>query len=205
MDDLDIRANMSIVDKNSLIAIGNVVVGERIVIQPVKVIAFEEDGKQEARVCLPRKKNRNGGWDSVISITDPEMMEKIKKTVLQAVTDELSKDLAMPIEVTSLNLYRKEGSDIRGYATIRYAGCIEIKGLQIRRVKSPENEGKPLEDEAMQLIFPYTLERGDIVNLVNTTGRWVKFSIEQVVLTEYYKKVTEQQKVHGRENREGVK
>jgi len=156
---VDVKADMRIVDKGSLLAAGDVTIDGLFTIHGVKVVSFtKENGEAKSSVLLPRRKLGESDWRDVLEVT-----KEVKKEIDLAVSESLYKiaqtDIHKPKVDVSVNVYQKE--DLLGYATVTYENAITIKNIRIYKTK---------DGAGIRLAFPSNHENGEWHSLVEISG-----------------------------------
>lgn len=175
---MEIKANMRMVDRGNLVAIGEVILDKIFTVSPVKVLRFTtEEGEEDWKVYLPQKKTKDG-WDSVVRLQDRSLKEQLNKTVFESIHWELARDVDVDPKIeASVTLYAKD--ELLGFADVMYEGQVEIHGIQIRKAK---------EGEGIRLIYPYTMNaEGKPQGLVSPLRGKVENRIQEKVGEAYQK------------------
>lgn len=125
---MHISASMRLVEQGNLLAIGDVVLNERITLHQVKLI--QDPDKKEMMLSLPRRKREDGKWENVISVS-PEVFDEIKKAVIAAVRESLAYECPYEIEIRNQGL-NKDQAQVR--LTVPEA-CLSIEGIRVKKGK----------------------------------------------------------------------
>lgn len=181
MDDDLIRAEMHVLPENkNVLAVGNVTVANFLTIKNVRLMKGK-DGN--AFLSLPGEQGEKG-WKNIVSVLTPEMKEKIKKEVLQAVRQDLGKGLGVYAEDISIKVIPvNNGGQLRGIATL------DMFGLQIGGIKILEKKNQ----KGLYVSMPQYSAKGkngiewnDVVYPTSADARW---RLSEWVLDAYEKEV----------------
>lgn len=164
-------AEMKIVNKGNLIAIGDVTLDRVIKIKKVKVLSLKnQNGDELILIELPRQKITKEGktiWHSVCRTLTSQSRKNLEKAVMDSLKTELAKDLFVnPEIIVHVQAVRNKGN-LKAYAKIEYDGIFEISDLRILQgsrglfVAYPEE----LTDKgAVNLIYPETSLVRELIN-----------------------------------------
>lgn len=187
---MNVTANMKIIGQEKLLAVGDVILDDLFVIQQVKVFQNGE----ETRIYFPKRKVGKEEKE-VVHFTDPETQRKVETAVLQEVTRLVRENVGWDycMEDIRISIRLVEGLEyIRGFATLSYKNCMEIREIQIR-----EQRG------SLYVLYPHGLYRNQPYQIVCPAAYHVLFLelLNQAILEEY-KKAAEQEKLLGKERKE---
>lgn len=176
---MKIEADMKVLTKGNLVAVGSVTLDDMIRITNVKVVNFGiKDGKEDWKVLMPRKKKLEG-WTNIINITDPEVLREITEAVYAAIREDLARDIGKQPEIeTEVVVYQK--NEMLGYAKLIYEGTIEIQGIQIRKGTDAQHP---------KILFPFTVEDNRIDNLVEPLTAGIRQKLKESVTEAYLEAV----------------
>ena len=126
-------AEMKIVNKGNLIAIGDVTLDRVIKIKKVKVLSLKDkNGDELILIELPRQKITKEGktiWHSICRTLTSESRKNLEKAVMDSLKTELAKDLFVDPEIiVHIQVVRNKGN-LKAYAKIEYDGIFEISVL----------------------------------------------------------------------------
>lgn len=184
---MNITANMKIIGQEKLLAVGDVILDDLFVIQQVKVF----QNNQKTNVYFP-KRQIGKEEKEVVRFTDPEIRKEVETAVLQEVTRLVRENVGWDyrMEDIRISIRLAEGLEyIRGFATLSYKNCMEIREIQIR-----EQRG------SLYVLYPHGLYRNQPYQIVCPAAYNVLFLelLNQEIL-EAYKKATAQEKMPGKE------
>mgnify|MGYP004574296469 CR=1 FL=1 len=187
---MNITANMKIIGQEKLLAVGDVILDNLFVIQQVKVF----QNNQKTNVYFP-KRQVGKEEKEVVLFTDPETQKQVETAVLKEVTRLVRENVGWDycMEDIRISIRRVEGLEyIRGFASLYYKNCMEIREIQIR-----EQRG------SLYVLYPHGLYRNQPYQIVCPAAYNVLFLelLNQEIL-EAYKKAAEQEKLPGKEKNE---
>ena len=172
---MKIDANMRVVNNDTLLAVGDIILDDKFVIHQVKVLNLKDaDGNKKPVVCMPRKKTKDG-WSNAVVIHDKKLQDEINKKVVESVMSSLQNDIGFEdrqIEA-KITLYNGSGK-VRAYADLVYEGLIEIKGIQIREEK-----------DGLKTVYPYNMSDDDFQSLFGATTVFVKGKLDRILMDAY--------------------
>ena len=172
---MEITADMRIINKRELFAVGTVTIDCIFRIPGVKVlILHDRDGKPQNIVSLPRKKMQDGSWKEVIKIKDPDVWETIKTEVLRSVHESLKKWAELNDIGVSVNMC-SPGGRVNAYAEVTYQS-VTVTGIQVMENK-----------DRLKVVYPYNIENGAIKSLVELFSADVREQFTNAILKEYEK------------------
>lgn len=176
---MKIEADMKVVTKGNLVAVGSITLDEIIRISNVKVVNFGfQDGREDWKVLMPRKKKLDS-WTNIINITDPEVLREVTEAVYTAIRKDLLRDIGKQPEIkTEVVVYQK--NEILGYAKVTYGGAVEIQGIQIRKGADAQHP---------KILFPFTVEDNRIDNLVEPMTAGIRQKLKESVTEVYFEAV----------------
>jgi len=174
-----VRAEMNIIDKGSLVAVGDVFLEEKIVIHQVKLIATKnkETGADMWVVVMPDKK-KGDAWDKVVFVKDKDVYKEIETAVMQSVEHALKKDLGEYNLKVDVRLFDK--GDTKAYATITFNDAVEIHGIRLY-----ERDGQ------LKVAYPYEKRDETYQNLAGPATLYIKNIMEVDIKDAYKQKVKE--------------
>ena len=184
---MNVTAKMKIIGQEKLLAVGDVILDDLFVIQQVKVF----QNNQKTNVYFP-KRQVGKEEKEVVRFTDPETQKQVETAVLQEVTRLVRENVGWDycMEDIRITIRLVEGLEyIRGFATLSYKNCMEIREIQIR-----EQRG------SLYVLYPHGLYRNQPYQIVCPAAYNVLFLelLNQEIL-EAYKKATAQEKLPGKE------
>lgn len=187
---MNITANMKIIGQEKLLAVGDVILDDLFVIQQVKVF----QNNQKTNVYFP-KRQVGKEEKEVVLFTDPETQKQVETAVLQEVTRLVRENIGWDycMEDIRISIRLVEGLEyIRGFATLSYKNCMEIREIQIR-----EQRG------SLYVLYPHGLYRNQPYQIVCPAAYHVLFLelLNQEIL-EQYRKAAEKEKMPGKERNE---
>ena len=176
---MKIRAEMNLIDKGNLVAVGDVFLNEQIVIHQVMLITMKDKktGVDKWVVVMPDKK-KGDTWDKVVYIKDRDVYKEIESAVIQSVEHALKKDMGEYRLDVSIRLFDK--GDTKAYATITFNDAVEIHGIRLY-----EREGE------LKVAYPYEKRDETYQNLAGPATLYVKSFMEEDIKEAYEKKVKE--------------
>lgn len=127
------KAEMKLVDKGNLVAIGDVTLDEVIKIKQVKVISMIREGKEMMFVSLPKQKTVKEGkvvWNNVCKTLTPESRNRLEEAVMDSIMNELKKDMKLQPEI-DVKIHPVNRGHLKAYAEIVYDGIFEIGSVKI--------------------------------------------------------------------------
>lgn len=127
------KAEMKLVDKGNLVAIGDVTLDEVIKIKQVKVISMIREGKEMMFVSLPKQKTVKEGkvvWNNVCKTLTPESRNRLEEAVMDSIKNELKKDMKLQPEI-DVKIHPVNKGHLKAYAEIVYDGIFEIGSVKI--------------------------------------------------------------------------
>ncbi len=175
--DMNVEANMQLVDQRQLFAVGSVTINGIFTINDVRVVNVKQpDGDTKPFVFLPRK-IENNEWREVLQVTN-----ELKRAINEAVGRDLHQvvffDVADDDLEISVNLFRK--GDLLGYATMTYQGALTIENIKIKKA---DNE------EGIRLVFPHNCDKDQISCLLEVNNPFAQKDITRMVREIYDEKV----------------
>lgn len=185
---MDIQANMRLVDKGSVVAVGEVLIDGLFAIRPVKVLGLDAERK-DWKVYLPQKKQADGKWTPVLEV-DKKVFEKIKIAVM----DSLKEVMGVPdlykedVQVDIRPYADKAGTGFLGYADVTYEG-IKIKDIQMFRNGAD-----------FRVNLPGMTVNNEKAYLVQPTSVFVKNNITKLVQAAYDEKIQSRKSAPDREH-----
>lgn len=164
-----IKADMQYVASGSLMYVGDVRIGDDIIIHQVKVIDRGEDG---LTVSLPRRRKADGTYHPVIN-ADKKLMEQIEEAVFQSISSTRNLyEETIPYEV-QVEPY-KRGKVLADIILIHKETGIKLAGMHLVLNSS----GKPA------VVYPYTDSPGGKTRLYDLP--WgIKAFVERKIQKEY--------------------
>ena len=179
--EMSIRAEMTPVGKNNLVAVGSVYLNEMFVINNVKLInKTDENGRNHAVLSLPSRK-RGEEWEKIVRIKDQKLYNRICEAAIAATKRAVEKDLTgFDLEV-QVRPYEK--GETRGYATLIINDTIQIENVRIC-----EKDGK------LTVYYPYEKNGEYYQNLAGPATNHIRQMTEDKILEAYGEKVQEQAK-----------
>ena len=176
--EITIRADMTPVGKNNLVAVGNVYLDDVIVIHQVKLInKVEEDGTSRPVLGFPSRK-RGEDWEKIVKIKDPGLYEKICDEVVlatkKAVTEKRD-GIDLKVEVRPF-----EKGDTKAYATLVFSDAVQIENVRIC-----EKDGK------LTVYYPYEKNGEYYQNLAGPATHQVRQMVEERIMDAYHEKMRE--------------
>lgn len=181
---MKIEANMRIINKQSLVAVGSVTLDDVITIHSVKLLDLttaeeKEQGKENWVISMPRRKGIES-WSSVAVLRDPQIKEQVEQAVYDAVKKNLTCDLEFEPQIDVQVIPYRNGTLV-GYANVLYEKAVELRSIQIHRI-----------DEELQIKLPYNLYEDKFQILLQVNTERMKDRILQKVEEAYLKKVPQQ-------------
>lgn len=177
---MEIEARMRLINKGSLVAVGDVVIDNMITLHQVKVLSINHKGSGENKVMvsLPRRQTQNG-WKNMVGFIKPELKKVIEDAVLQEVWKEAKRPLPQCDWEISVHLYEGKNG-LKGYAAIVNPGVLEITGIQIR-----ESDGE------LKVVYPYALSGKQVLPLLDPADITSKERIEKEIIETYLQEKAE--------------
>ena len=187
--DMSIRADMNIIDRNNLVAVGDVFLDEMFVIHQVKVVEkADKDGNMTWFVSLPGKK-KGDGWEKIVKIKDPDLRTRINDAVIDETKRARQKDLGGQNLAAEIRLYDK--GDTKAYATVIFNDAVQIENVRIC-----EKDGK------LTVYYPFEKNGEYYQNLAGPATMYMKHCAERVVLEAYDRKARLQESIDKLEQHE---
>ena len=177
-------AEMKIVNKGNLIAIGDVTLDRVIKIKKVKVLSLKNQiGNEVILIELPRQKITKEGktiWHSVCRTLTSQSRKNLEKAVMDSLKTELAKDLFVnPEIIVHVQAVRNKGN-LKAYAKIEYDGIFEISDLRILQGS-----------RGLFVAYPEEFTDKGSVNLIYPETSLVRELISHKVLEAYSEKTKE--------------
>lgn len=190
---MNIEANMKVVDKKGLIAVGSIVLDGIITIEDVKMLDLtsEEDkiqGKKNWILSMPRRKGADG-WFNTVVLRDPEIKKQIEVAVNEAIRKNLLRDLNLEPQIEVQIILCNKGT-LKGYANVLYEKAVEIRSIQIHG-----------DEEGIYIKLPYNINEGRFQILVHVNTERMSSIIKNKVEEAYSKAMQEREHAKGREGR----
>lgn len=178
MDDDLIRAEMHILPDNpNVLAVGTVTVANFLTVKNVRLMKGKEGN---AFLSLPGEHSEKG-WNSIVSVLTPELKEKIKREVMEAVKNDLGKGLGVQLEDVSIKVVPiSNNGQLKGIATL------DMFGFRISGIKILEQKNKNGLYVSMPQYRKNSKEWNDVVYPTSADARW---KISEWVLAEYEKQI----------------
>ena len=107
-----VEANMKVMEKDNMIAFGEVKINNCICIKNVKLMKNEEG---VMFVSMPRVKNGEE-WTDLCYPKTKEAKEELTKAIIESIKAEITKDLDLPQLEVNVSIYEKD--NLRGLATV---------------------------------------------------------------------------------------
>lgn len=182
---MKIRAKMDLINKNGLVAVGDVYLDEVFVIHQVKMLSRErEDGKQFIVIELPRRKKQDK-WVDFIILQSSEIKKQIEEAVQQSIKEELLRSVPIPqLQVAAYPLEKGiplNGYVLKGYATVVYENAIEFRNIRIME-----------KDGTEWVAYPGTEVKRAYQQLISPASLFLKESLEQDILEKYHEELEKQ-------------
>ena len=179
--EMSIRAEMTPVGKNNLVAVGSVYLNEMFVINNVKLInKTDENGRNRPVLSLPSRK-RGEDWEKIVRVKDQKLYERICEEAIAATKRAVEKDLTGFDMEVQVRPYEK--GETRGYATLVINDAIQIENVRIC-----EKDGK------LTVYYPYEKNGEYYQNLAGPATHYIRQMAEDRILEAYREKVLEQEK-----------
>ena len=179
--EMSIRAEMTPVRKNNLVAVGSVYLNEMFVINNVKLInKTDENGRNRPVLSLPSRK-RGEDWEKIVRVKDQKLYERICEEAIAATRRAVEKDLTGFDMEVQVRPYEK--GDTRGYATLVINDAIQIENVRIC-----EKDGK------LTVYYPYEKNGEYYQNLAGPATHYIRQMAEDRILEAYREKALEQEK-----------
>ena len=179
--EMSIRAEMTPVGKNNLVAVGSVYLNEMFVINNVKLInKTDENGRNRPVLSLPSRK-RGEDWEKIVKVKDQKLYERICEEAIAATKRAVEKDLTGFDLKIQIRPYEK--GETRGYATLVINDAIQIENVRIC-----EKDGK------LTVYYPYEKNGEYYQNLAGPAMHYIRQMAENRILEAYREKVLEQEK-----------
>ena len=173
--EITVRAEMTPVGKNNLMAVGSVYLDEMIVIHQVKLInKVEEDGQSHPVLGFPSRK-RGEDWEKIVKIKDTGLYERIRDEVVAATGRAIAKKrtgIDLKVEIRPFNK-----GETRAYATLIFDDAVQIENVRIC-----EKEGK------LAVYYPYEKNGEYYQNLAGPASHQVRQVVEEQILEAYQMK-----------------
>lgn len=178
---MKIEANMRIINKQSLVAVGSVTLDDVITIHSVKLLDLttaeeKEQGKENWVISMPRRKGIES-WSSVAVLRDPQIKEQVEQAVYDAVKKNLTCDLDFEPQIDVQVIPYRNGTLV-GYANVLYEKAVELRSIQIHQI-----------DEKLQVKLPYNLYDDKFQILLQVNTERMKERIQQKVEEAYQEKM----------------
>lgn len=178
---MKIEANMRIINKQNLVAVGSVTLDEVITIHSVKLLDMTTDeekkqGKENWMISMPRRKGAEM-WSSVAVLRDPKIKEQVEQAVYDAVRKNLTCDLDFEPQIDVQVIPYRNGTLV-GYANVLYEKAVELRSIQIHQI-----------DGKLQVKLPYNLYDDKFQILLQVNTERMKDRIQQKVEEAYQEKV----------------
>ena len=166
---MQIKADMQFVASGSLMYVGDVRIGDDIIIHQVKVIDRGEDG---LIISLPRLKTADGLYHPIINM-NKELMEQIEAAVYESIRDTITLyEETIPYEVQVES--RRRGKVLADIILIHKETGIKLAGMHLVLNSS----GKPA------VVYPYADSPGGNTRLYALP--WgIKAFVERKIQKEY--------------------
>ena len=179
--EMSIRAEMTPVGKNNLVAVGSVYLNEMFVINNVKLInKTDENGRNRPVLSLPSRK-RGEDWEKIVKVKDQKLYERICEEAIAATRRAVEKDLTGFDMEVQVRPYEK--GETRGYATL-----VVNDAIQIENVRICEKDGK------LTVYYPYEKNGEYYQNLAGPATHYIRQMAEDRILEAYREKALEQEK-----------
>ena len=124
---MNIKANMELINIDSLIAVGSIVIDNFLTINNVRAMKKNGSNGGDWFVSLPQSKYLNE-WREVVS-ADPKIQSKIKDAVFQDIKNQVvSTDQDFPFK---LKIQKVDSGSTRAKVTVTYNDAITIKGIRV--------------------------------------------------------------------------
>ena len=174
---IEVRAEMHVVDSKNVLAMGDVYLDQNIVLHNVRLVQTEKDGKVLNFVSFPQKQ-RGDKWEPVVIFKDADLKAKVIAAVKEASLKEIKRAFKPQDIVAEVRIYEMDNT--RGYASVTYADAIQLENIRIQ-----ENDGK------LSCVFPFVHSDSGFQTLAGPAHGSMYRALSEAVLKEYQQKKLE--------------
>ena len=174
---IEVRAEMHVVDSKNVLAMGDVFLDQNIVLHNVRLVQTEKDGKVLNFVSFPQKQ-RGDKWEPVVVFKDADLKAKVIAAVKEAALKEIKRTFKPQDIVAEVRIYEMDNT--RGYASVTYANAIQLENIRIQ-----EKEGR------LSCVFPSVHSDNGFQTLAGPAHGTMYRALSEAVLKEYQQKKLE--------------